>query len=42
MNMIDDRNLVVHTYNEALADAMYQRLKKYAQVMDKWILLMKG
>lgn len=41
MNMIDDRNLAVHTYNEALADAMYQRLGKYAQLMDKWIGMMK-
>jgi hypothetical protein len=39
--MIDDRNLAVHTYNEALADAMYQRLENYAQLMGKWIGAMK-
>lgn len=41
MDMIDDRNLAVHTYNEALADAMYQRLERYAQLMRKWIGAMK-
>lgn len=41
MDMIDDRNLTVHTYNEALADAMYQRLERYAQLMRKWIGAMK-
>lgn len=37
MDMIDDRNVAVHTYNEALADAMYQRLERYAHLMAKWI-----
>jgi len=41
MDMIDDRNLAVHTYNEALADAMNQRLESYAQLMGKWIGAMK-
>ncbi len=37
MAMIDDHNLAVHTYNESLADATYQRLEQYAQLMEKWI-----
>ncbi len=30
MAMIDDRNLTVHTYSEALANSMYARLEGYA------------
>lgn len=35
--MADDRNLTVHTYNEALAEAIYGRLVGYARLMDRWI-----
>ena len=39
--MIDDRNLAVHTYNEALADILYARLEPYAQIMDRWLTRME-
>ena len=35
--MTDDWNLTVHTYNEALADAIFERLPGYAQLMDGWL-----
>ncbi len=31
--MCDDRNLTVHTYNEALAEALYARLGSYAELL---------
>ena len=40
--MTDDRNLTVHTYNEALADAIFARLPDYAQLMDEWLRAMCG
>ncbi|BDG16271.1 HI0074 family nucleotidyltransferase substrate-binding subunit [Thermus brockianus] len=33
--MTDDRNLTVHTYNEGLAKAIYQRLPRYAELMER-------
>ncbi|WP_447971034.1 HI0074 family nucleotidyltransferase substrate-binding subunit [Nitrospira sp. M1] len=38
--MIDDRNLTVHTYNEALANILYARLAGYAQIIDRWLARM--
>ena len=38
--MADDRNLTVHTYNEALAEAIYNRLPGYSQLMDHWLTAM--
>ncbi|WP_245606076.1 nucleotidyltransferase substrate binding protein [Thermus amyloliquefaciens] len=35
LTMADDRNLTVHTYNEALAQAIFARLGGYAQLMGK-------
>ena len=35
--MVDDRNLSVHTYNEALAEAIFDRLDEHAQVMAVWL-----
>jgi nucleotidyltransferase substrate binding protein (TIGR01987 family) len=37
MQMTDDRNQTVHTYNEPLADAIFGRLKGHAVLMDLWI-----
>ncbi|GAX90828.1 HI0074 family nucleotidyltransferase substrate-binding subunit [Effusibacillus lacus] len=37
LEMVDDRNLSVHTYNEALADMIFGRLPKYASLMKKWL-----
>lgn len=33
LNMIDDRNLTVHTYNEELSEKIFNNIKKYAQIM---------
>lgn len=35
--MVDDRNLTVHTYNEALAEAIYARLPEYARLFTVWL-----
>lgn len=40
MNMAEDRNLTVHTYNEDLADAIYGKLPQYAALMQSWLAAM--
>jgi nucleotidyltransferase substrate binding protein (TIGR01987 family) len=40
MNMADDRNLTVHTYNEDLANVIYSHLSAYAGLLSKWIFAM--
>ncbi|MBX5465865.1 MAG: nucleotidyltransferase substrate binding protein, partial [Clostridia bacterium] len=37
LTLADDRNLTVHTYNEALAKAIYSRLEAHARLMDVWL-----
>lgn len=37
LNMADDRNLSVHTYNEVLAAEIYLRIKPYAVLMRNWL-----
>ena len=37
LKMVDDRNLSVHTYNEALAEAIFSRLGEHAHVMAVWL-----
>ena len=37
LEMADDRNLTVHTYSEALANAIYGRLAGYASLLDNWL-----
>lgn len=39
--MLQDRNLTVHTYNEALARALFARLQDYAVLMDRWLQRME-
>jgi uncharacterized protein YutE (UPF0331/DUF86 family) len=41
MAMADDRNLTVHTYNEALADKIYSHLFEYAPLMRDWLAAME-
>lgn len=41
LGMIDDRNLTVHTYNEALADQIYIRLPGHARLMKSWLSQME-
>ena len=42
MDMVRDRNLTVHTYNEELADQIYARLSGYATLMEQWLAAMSG
>ena len=35
--MADDRNLTVHTYDEALAEEIFKRLPGHADLMDRWL-----
>jgi len=35
LGMVDDRSLTVHTYNEALARAIFRRLPDYARLMEQ-------
>ena len=35
--MANDRNLTVHTYNEALAREVYGRLSRHAALLDVWL-----
>ncbi len=41
LEMVDDRNLTVHTYNEALAEQIYSNLKRYAELMERWLNAME-
>ena len=42
MEMADDRNRTVHIYNEALAIAIYGRLKGYVNVTETWLRAMEN
>lgn len=37
LEMVRDRNLTVHTYNERLADEIYARLERYRVMMEAWL-----
>ncbi|PKM77609.1 MAG: nucleotidyltransferase [Firmicutes bacterium HGW-Firmicutes-15] len=37
LKMADDRNLTVHTYNEVLADEIYEHIKEYVLFLSKWL-----
>lgn len=37
MDMIDDRNLTSHTYNEELAAAIFARLAGHAGLLRRWL-----
>lgn len=40
LEMIDDRNLTVHTYNESLAEEIYYHLPAYAEFLAAWLTAM--
>jgi nucleotidyltransferase substrate binding protein (TIGR01987 family) len=42
LEMIDDRNLTVHTYNEAVAEDIYSNLPRYADLLAAWLAAMEG
>jgi nucleotidyltransferase substrate binding protein (TIGR01987 family) len=37
LEMVDDRNLTVHTYNEKLAVEIYSRLRTYQDILRCWM-----
>lgn len=37
LQMADDRNLTVHTYNEELARRIFAQLGEYASLLERWI-----
>ena len=37
LQMADDRNLTVHTYNEELAEAIYSNIPAYTSLMGSWL-----
>lgn len=41
LQMADDRNLAVHTYNETLAEAIFSRISDYVGLMEHWLQIMK-
>ncbi|MBC7074795.1 MAG: nucleotidyltransferase substrate binding protein [Syntrophomonadaceae bacterium] len=41
LEMIDDRNLTVHTYNEPLAEEIFKRIRIYVPLLQEWIRAMK-
>ncbi len=42
MGLIDDRNLTSHTYNEALAIALFARLPSHAHVLERLLAGIEG
>lgn len=37
LEIVDDRNLIVHTYNEMLAEQLYQKMPEYYKLLERWI-----
>ena len=42
LEMVDDRNLTVHTYNEAVAEQIFRNLDRYAKLLAHWLSVMKA
>ena len=42
LELVDDRNLTVHTYNEELAKLIFSHLSHYAELMADWLRKMQG
>ncbi len=42
LEMVDDRNLTVHTYNEALAEQIFSNFSRYAELLAHWLKTMEG
>jgi nucleotidyltransferase substrate binding protein (TIGR01987 family) len=40
LEMIDDRNLTVHAYNETVAEEIYHGLATYVDLLDMWLTAM--
>ncbi|WP_257351111.1 nucleotidyltransferase substrate binding protein [Pseudalkalibacillus decolorationis] len=41
LNMVNDRNLTVHTYNEEISIKIHSNLKLYCSLMSSWIERMR-
>lgn len=41
LEMVDDRNLTVHTYSEAVAERISQNLPRYADLLAHWLTAMQ-
>ncbi|SDM70794.1 Nucleotidyltransferase substrate binding protein like [Geoalkalibacter ferrihydriticus] len=37
LELVDDRNLTVHAYNEELAKRIFSHLNDYAELMADWL-----
>jgi nucleotidyltransferase substrate binding protein (TIGR01987 family) len=42
LRMIDDRNLITHTYKEPVAIALYARLPDHAALLEAWYAAVKA
>lgn len=41
IELLDDRNLTVHTYNEGLAETIYKKLNNYHALLKKLVVKIK-
>lgn len=41
LEMVDDRNRTVHTYNERVANQIYAHLPSYAHLLSHWLHIME-
>lgn len=37
LQIVDDRDLTVHIYNEPLAEALFARLPEHARLLQSWL-----
>lgn len=42
LEMVDDRNLTAHTYNERLAQQIYDHLPRYLALVQTWVGQVEG
>ncbi|HYD68807.1 nucleotidyltransferase substrate binding protein [Azospirillum sp.] len=42
LKMMDDRNLTIHTYDEAKAEELFSRLPAHATLIDSWVRAMRA
>lgn len=42
LQMVDDRNASAHTYNEALARKIAERLPRYGELLEKWLSALRS
>ncbi len=42
LEMVNDRNLTVHTYNEEIAVEIHSHLREYYNLLESWIVRMEN